>query len=191
MQILEIIATITGIICVYLQTRENILAWPFGILSVTILSYIFLDQKLYSDTILHVIYIGLNIYGWWYWSSGKNQINQTVEIASMTISEKLLSALIIIFGASVWGYFMNRYTDAELAFVDAFTTTGSLAAQYLLSRKVLQNWLIWIVVDVVAVSMYIYKGLYFTSFMFAVFLGLCIKGYFDWRKTYAAQESNV
>jgi nicotinamide mononucleotide transporter len=182
LHILEIIATITGILCVYLQTRENILAWPFGLISVSILVYVFGQQLLYSDMILHIIYIGLNIYGWWFWAhfSDQNQITPTREISNHKF---LLWGIGILCGAALWGWIMNSWTNADLAYLDAFTTVGSLCAQFLLARKILQNWIIWIIVDVVAINMYLYKGLYFIALMFLVFLVLCIKGYRDWKKS--------
>ena len=100
-------------------------------------------------------------------------------------------ALIIFIGASVWGFTMNTLTNADLVYFDAFTTVGSLSAQYLLARKILQNWLIWIVVDIVAINVYLIKGLYFTAFMFLIFLLLCIKGFIDWRKSIHQKESLV
>ena len=183
LQILEIIATVSGILCVYLQTREKIIAWPFGLISVGILVYVFYVSRLYSDVILHTIYIGLNIYGWWYWSSGAGQDKQAA-IKRLSSAHLVLWALLIFAGTAIWGYFMNRMTNADLVYFDAFTTAGSLTAQYLLARKILQNWIIWIIVDVVAINVYIIKDLYFTAFMFFIFLLLCIKGFIDWNKRY-------
>ena len=181
MLILEIVATLAGIACVYLQTREKIIAWPFGILSVTLYVYIFFSSKLYSDTILHIIYIALNVYGWWYWSGKKHdEAQKPIKLLKSTTFIGWMIGVLI--GTAVWGFAMHKMTDADLVYVDAFTTVGSLCAQFLLARKVLQNWIIWIIVDIVAVNVYIYKGLYFTSFMFFVFLLLCIKGFLDWRK---------
>ena len=184
-QLLELLAAITGIICVFLQTRENIWAWPFGIVSVSILVYVFQQNALYSDMILHVIYIALNGYGWWYWSSHQATSNKT-PIRILTRSQMLGWTGVVLVGSVIWGYGMNSWTTADLAYADAFTTVGSLTAQFLLAKKVLQNWVIWIIVDVVAVNVYLYKELYFTAGMFVVFLLLCMKGYRDWRKSIAA-----
>ena len=82
------------------------------------------------------------------------------------------------------GYFMGTFTDADLYYFDAFTTSGSLVAQYLLAKKYIQNWIIWIVVDLVAVPVYLYKGLYFIAILFMVYLALCIKGWLDWKRHY-------
>lgn len=177
---IEIISTITGIICVWLQTKEKILAWPFGIVSVGLAAVIFGSNKLYSDLILHLAFLGLNIYGWIKWSQyAPDESKRPVEI--LTVKALWLFGIFIMIGSILWGWIMGKYTDADLPYFDSFTTVGSLTAQYLLSKKVLQNWLIWIIVDVVAINIYLYKGLYFFSFLFLVYLILCIKGYRDWR----------
>ena len=186
-QTLELIAAIAGVICVYLQTRENIWAWPFGLLSVSILVYVFFQHRLYSDMILHFIYIGLNGYGWWYWTHNLSGEAKT-PIKSLTNKRVAQWVLVVLVGTFIWGYGMTNYTDADLAYVDAFTTVGSLCAQFLLAKKIIQNWIFWIVVDVIAVNVYMYKELYFTAGMFLVFLLLCMKGFRDWRKTLASQQ---
>lgn len=178
--ILEIIATLSRITCVYLQTKEKIQAWPFGILSVSIASYIFFHSKLYSDLLLHVIYIILNFYGWYMWSS-KSTDQENAPILNLSAQGKSMAFLAIVLLTLGLGYFMGTYTDADLFYFDAFTTSGSLVAQFLLAKKYLQNWLIWIVVDMVAIPLYLYKGLYFFAFLFLVYLVICIYGYKQWK----------
>jgi nicotinamide mononucleotide transporter len=185
--VLQLLATVTGILCVYLQTREKILAWPFGIVSVSISVYIFLQSGLYSDVILHVVYIGLNVYGWWVWSTKRRSDNDVAPIVQLTNHQWIIWPIAIFIGAAILGTLMGHYTDASLPYFDAFTTIGSLVAQYLLAKKVFQNWALWIIVDVVAVNVYIYKELYIIAFLFFVYLLLCIKGHFDWKKQYELQ----
>lgn len=178
----EFIAMISGIICVYLQTKEKIQAWFFGIISVGILIVIFFNSQLYSDFILHVILLVLNIYGWWHWSQGQHNIQEKAPILLFEKKDWLIWSALIIIITPIWGYLMNSFFNASLAYLDAFTTVGSLVAQYLLAKKYLENWLIWIIVDVVAIGVYTYKGLYFVAFLFFVYLILCIMGWLDWRK---------
>ncbi len=181
MEVLEIIATITGIIAVAFQAKEKIIAWPFALISVAIASYIFFHSKLYSDFGLHIIYIILNIYGWMVWS----QRDPSSDVASTKILSKdglLWAILITVLGTILLGYTMGNFTDADLPFFDAFTTSGSLVAQFLLAKKYLQNWLFWLVVDIVAIPIYLYKGLYYFSFLFFVYFLICIYGYVSWKK---------
>lgn len=179
MSVLEIIATITGIIAVALQAKEKILAWPFAIVSVAILAYIFFFQRLYSDFGLHVIYIVLNVYGWLIWSNKDDNI-EVAPTAVMTWNQIARASVVALGTTFVLGYLMDRNTDADIPYFDAFTTCGSLVAQYLLAKKYLQNWAFWIVVDVVAIPLYIYKELYIVAFLFAVYLGICVYGYWSW-----------
>lgn len=181
MSILEILATITGIIAVGLQAKEKILAWPFAIVSVTILAYIFFFQKLYSDFGLHIIYIVLNIYGWIVWSNRNDDLEVTPTLI-MTWRQIGIAALITLVSTAILGYIMNNNTDADVPYFDAFTTSGSLVAQFLLAKKYLQNWSFWIVVDLVAIPVYIYKELYVVAFLFLVYLGICVYGYWSWKR---------
>ncbi|MCB0707227.1 MAG: nicotinamide mononucleotide transporter [Saprospiraceae bacterium] len=178
---LEIIATISGIICVLLQTREKIQAWAFGILSVAISAYIFYVSKLYSDLGLHIIYIFLNMYGWYSWTVRQNG-ETPAPVLSLSPKQAILYGGLTISMTILLGYLMGTYTDADLYYFDAFTTSGSLVAQYLLAKKYLQNWLLWIIVDLVAIPVYLYKELYFFAFLFLVYLLICTYGYQSWRK---------
>ena len=181
MSTLEIIATITGILAVGLQAKEKIWAWPFAIVSVAILAYIFFFQKLYSDFGLHIIYIFLNIYGWVIWSNKADNEEVTPTLV-MNWNQIGVAAVISIIGTMVLGYLMDTKTDADVPYFDAFTTCGSLVAQFLLAKKYLQNWSFWIVVDLVAIPLYIYKELYVVAFLFVVYLVICVYGYFSWRR---------
>ena len=188
--ILEYVAVALGIICVYLQTKEDIRAWPAGLLSVSLYVLIFFRSFLYSDMVLHFIYIALNAYGWWNWS--KRQSGQpVVKITKMNKSSLLATTTLFLVATLIWGYLFDRFTDAQLVYFDAFTTVGSLIAQYLLVKKIIENWILWIIVDVVAINMYIYKGLYPTAFLFGVYLILCTMGFISWKKKMALQTSNT
>jgi nicotinamide mononucleotide transporter len=187
--ILQLVATITGILCVYLQTREKILAWPFGIISVSISAYIFLQSGLYSDVILHMVYVVLNIYGWWNWHTSRRSDTSLAPILLLTKQAWFIWAITIVIGTGVLGVLMGHYTNASVPYFDAFTTVGSLVAQYLLAKKILQNWILWILVDVVAINVYIYKEIYIIAFLFLVYLMLSTKGYFDWKKQHKRQQS--
>lgn len=178
---IEIVASVSGFLCLFLLIKRNIWCWFFGFVQVTLFAWIFFHAKLYSDTGLHVIYMVLQIYGWWNWYHHKDQDNELIiEPTNAVLVVKW--ALIGIVGAAVLGTIMDRYTDASFAYPDAFTTSVSLVAQWLLTRRYIVNWLFWIVVDVVAIYIYLQKGLYPTSALYAAFLIMCIFGYFSWAK---------
>jgi len=196
----EVIATVTGIIAVTLQAKEKIEAWPFAIVSVSILAMIFFDSNLNSDFLLHIIFLILNVYGWYVWSKkGRNkhqkldsnildanisseEMSESAPILQLTSREMVIASVVILFGAGLLGYIMGNNTNADLPYFDAFTTSGSLVAQYLIAKKYLQNWIFWIIVDVVAVPVYIYKELYIVAILFTVFLALSIWGYYSWKR---------
>jgi len=177
----EIIASISGIICVYLQTLEKIAAWIFGIISVSLLAIIFLDAQLISDFILHIILLLLNVYGLWQWNRYEENENSPHMVLRFTSVHWIIWLAIIVIVTPLWGFLISRLFTADLAYFDAFTTVGSLVAQYLLAKKYLENWITWIVVDVIAIGVYTYKELYFVAFLFLIFLVLCIKGYVEWK----------
>ncbi len=181
-QILEIAGVIFTLLNVYLLTKQRILAWPLGLIGVSIYTYIFYSAQLYSDFILHIVYMILNAYGWWYWSTGKQDTSEDIPVTTLSVRDRWSWILVIIGGFLIWGYAMHTWTDAALPYPDAFTTVTSLVAQYLLARKKIENWILWIVVDVVAISIYSYKGLYPTSFLYTVLLLLSISGYISWLK---------
>lgn len=182
MQNIEIAATVFGLISIIFTVRENIWCWPTGIVMVVLYTQIFYDQNLFSGMILQVIYIFLQIYGWHNWlHGGKDQGRLTV--SRISPREAIAYAIICLISSAGLGYAMNNYTNADLAYFDASVMVLSLAAQYLMTKKILESWLIWISVDVISVWMYYYKKLYLTMGLYAVFLCIAAMGFFEWMKS--------
>ena len=183
MSAVEWIAVAFGIVSVYLSVRENIWSWPTAIVNVSLYVYIFLHARLYGDMGLQVFYICISFYGWWNWLYGG--ANRT-ELHVTRISRRAAISFPIVFvaGAFVLGTFLRQKTNAALPYADASLTVASLIAQYLMTRKVVENWAIWVAADVGYIAMYIFKGLYPTAFLYAVFLVLAAMGYVQWRRTY-------
>lgn len=188
MDIIEIIAVIAGLICVYLVIRQSIWCWPAGLIQVSLYIYIFYEVKLYSDVILHIIYVLLNIYGWYHWLYG-GKARDSLPVTDQTTKTNTLWLIFIAIGTVLWGWIMATNTDASLPYPDAFTTVASLSAQWLMARKRLESWVLWIVVDIVATIVYYMKGLYLTSGLYLVFLGMATAGLFAWRKSMLNPES--
>lgn len=187
---IEMIAAISGFICVFLLIRRNIWNWFFGLVQVTLFVWIFYQYKLYSDALLHIVYIGLQFYGWWNWYHHKNnQNNLVIEWTPFSFFSKILLTSFI--STLILGYIMNNYTDASFAYADAFTTCTSLLAQWLLTRRHLFNWLLWIAVDVVAIIIYLQKGLFPTTVLYATFLIMAIIGQYSWWRAYQQQNSKA
>lgn len=180
--LLELVGFVTGILYVVLNIRQNIWCWPVGLVSVLAYMVVFYEVRLYADAGLQVIYVVLSVYGWYYWLHG-GEAHSRAKVRRLTRREGLTLALIAVAGTSAMGYGLANHTDASLPYWDSATTVGSLIGQWLTSKKILENWIVWIVVDALYVGVYLYKGLYLTTVLFAIFLGLAVTGYFAWKKT--------
>lgn len=179
---IEITATIFGLICVVLTIRQNIWCWPTGLVQVVLYIFVFYQAKLYSDFLLHVIYVILQFYGWYQWLHGGSN-RSALKVTTMHPKSITVCSLAACVLTGIWGYLMQTYTDAALAYFDALIAVVSLFAQWLLARKKLEAWIFWIIVDIVAILVFLNKQLYFTTGLYAVFLLLAIKGYFTWRNS--------
>ena len=179
---IELFAVIFGLIAVYLNTREIIWGWPIGIVGVVLSGILFYEVRLYSDLILHVIYVVLGFYGWYEWLYGGRE-DSALQVTTLTPRTLLLLVALGGIGTVAIGYLFDRYTDANLAYWDAFTTSFSLVGQYMLAKKKLENWILWIVVDAVAAGIYVYKELYLLALLYFLYLGLATYGYYRWRST--------
>lgn len=185
--LLEWFGVFTGILCVWLAAKNNIYNWPIAIVSVIIYIFIFFESKLYADMGLQVYFFAMNVYGWYFWSKNRNNPEASRPIAIITKKEIILSILGVIVFTLILGFLLKKNTDASFPFLDSFCTACSLIAQVFLARKVLQNWLIWIFVDIIYVGMYISKDLQATAVMYALYVYIASVGYLDWRKTYREQ----
>jgi nicotinamide mononucleotide transporter len=185
---LEWCGVITGIVCVWLAAKNNILNWPIAIVSVLIYIVIFYDSKLYADMGLQVYFFGMNLYGWYFWIKNRKLNQASSPVLFITANEILFSIVGIIVFTFVIGYLLHSNTDAAFPFIDSFCTACSLIAQVFLARKVLQNWLIWIFVDIIYVAVYVSKGLYATSIMYALYVYIATVGFLDWQKIYRKQH---
>lgn len=187
MGITEALAVVTGLACVILTVRQNIWCWPIGIISVALYIVVFHDARLYSDMGLQVIYVFMQIYGWHNWLYGGADRG---ELSVSRLTPFSLAAWISVsaIGSYSLGYGMSSYTNADLPYVDSTATTMSLVAQWLMSKKILECWLIWITVDVISVAMYFVKDLYMTTGLYAVFLTLAMSGFLAWRRALLKPE---
>jgi nicotinamide mononucleotide transporter len=186
---LEWFGVFTGILCVWLAAKNNIYNWPIAIVSVVIYIFIFFESKLYADMGLQFYFLIMNFYGWYFWSKNKNNKQAESAVSLITKKEIMLSIAGVVVFTAVLGFLLHKNTDASFPFVDSFCTACSLIAQIFLARKVLQNWLIWIFVDIIYVGVYVSKDLYATAFMYALYVYIASVGYFDWRRTYREQAN--
>jgi nicotinamide mononucleotide transporter len=187
---LELVAAVVGALSVWLSVRQNIWSWPTAIVNVVLYAIVFYEAKLYADMGLQVIYAILSVYGWYEWlygGAGRTELH----VSRTGPRLGTLLALIAAAGSALLGVFLHRATDAALPFMDSFLSSTSLVAQWMMTKKLLENWLVWIGVDVLYVGMFVFKGLFVTAGLYAVFLALAVKGYIDWRRSMAAQLAPV
>ena len=186
---LEGTAVCFGLVSVYLSTRENIWSWPTAIVNVGLYSVLFFREKLYADMGLQVIYLLLSIYGWYEWLYG-GENRSALHVSRITARLAMRLAGIGVLGSVVLGTLLYRTTDASLPYLDSTLSVFSLIAQWLMTRKVLENWVIWIALDVVYVWMFIFlKQLHFTAFQYAVFLALAVLGFRDWKRSFDTRRT--
>ncbi len=179
---LEIAATVFGLVNVYLIVRRNIWNFPFGLVMVVLYAKIFYDYKLYSDSLLQLYYIVVQLYGWWYWLRGRRP-DGLIDVETLDARARLVAGAVIVAGAAALGWGMSN-TDASVPYWDATTTVMSLVAMVLLSRRKLENWVLWIAVDVLSIGIYSYKELYLTAGLYAVFLCLASWGLVEWLRAW-------
>jgi nicotinamide mononucleotide transporter len=185
----EVLAVIFGIVSVYLSTREHIWRWPTALVNVALYFVVFFEAKLYADMGLQVVYFALSLYGWYEWLyGGENRTELHVSRTPRPLGVRLL--LIGAASAVVLGTVLARFTDAALPYVDSATTSTSLVAQWMMTRKILENWAVWIAVDVVYVGMFIFKHLYLTAGLYAVFLVLAVMGFIHWKRSLEGRQTS-
>jgi len=183
MSLFEIIAAALGIISVYLSTRQNVLAWPTSLINNIMYFVFFLRQHLFALMALQAFFGLIAIYGWYKWLFGgaqKTPLRVTRVPPALGLGLILLSATGTV---AIW-YVLKTWTTDTDPGIDAFFFAVSLVAQWMMTRKILENWVLWIVADIVYVPMYVYKGLPVTAVLYAIFLALAVLGLRSWRRSY-------
>jgi len=179
---LEDLGILTTLICVWLNTRQNIWGWFWAIVSSGIYGVIYWQFKLYSDMELQVVFIILSIYGWYQWLFGGKEKTE-LPVTKMPSKFWLACTIIFVAFSVASGYMHGRYSDASLPYIDSSLTAISLIAQWMMARKYVENWILWISADFFYTGMYCYKGLYGTGVLYLLLSALAIKGYLDWKKS--------
>jgi len=177
---IEIVAAVIGAIGVYLAVRQNIWSWPIGIVGVALYVIVFHRARLYADMGLQVIYIIISLYGWYQWLYG-GPGRTTLKVTRAKPHHYIILAVLGVSGAWVTGLLLGRHTDASLPWLDSAVTSTSLVAQWMMTRKLLENWIVWVTVDLVYIGMFIYKELYPTAVLYVVFTILAAWGYIQWK----------
>ena len=180
---LELLAVLLAVGYLLLAIRQNIWCWFFAAISTAIYVYLFLQAKLYMESLLNIFYFAMALYGWYVWYFGRvGNAELPVSVWSRSIHAV---ALVVIAAISLTtGYLLDRFTDAAFPYVDSMTTWGAVWATFLVARKVLENWWYWLVIDVVSVFMYWARDLPLTSLLFVIYVILVPIGLLNWTRSY-------
>ncbi len=177
---LELISFLLALITVALNIRQVHWAWLFSILSSGLYALVFFDVRLYGDMGLQVVFILVSVWGWMQWLRGTST-DTALQVTRLSDAERWWSALAGLILFALLYFFLCFYTDTDVPAADGLLTAGSLLGQVLLSRKKLENWTVWIIVDVLYVALYLYKNLMLTAILYAVFVVMAVHGARVWR----------
>ena len=176
----EIAGVVTGILGVWLTTRQSIWCWPVGLVAVLAYVVVFYEARLYAAMGLQVVFVVLIIYGWYEWLHG-GAGRGALRVSRVSRRALMPLALLGLASSALLGFGLGRLTDEPLPFIDAFAMSFSLIAQWMQARKHLETWLMWVVLDLIYVGMGLSQGLWLTAGLYVVYVGLAIIGYRDWR----------
>ena len=184
---LEWVAAALGVVNVALVVRRSIWNYPFGLVMVALYFFVFFEARLYSDALLQIFFFAVNLYGWRNWLRARTETGE-VPVGLLSNARAPVLGRGDVAASLAWGFGMARYTDAAAPVIDAFVAGASISAQSLLARRRIENWVLWILVDIVAIGLYWSRGLHATSGLYFLFLLLSIAGLIGWRRS-AADEA--
>lgn len=193
----ELLGTSTGLLCVYLASRNHILTWPFGILTSICFFFLFFQIQLYSDMLLQIYFFGSSVYGWIVW---REKTGIYVKIQSLSKTNQWIVLFVIFFGTYILGAITSRLPiwlpniftrPPEFLYWDAFTTVASIIANFLLAQRKLESWFLWVFVDVVCITIYSLKEIPFVTLEYIVFLLIAFYGCYHWYQEYKLNPPSI
>jgi nicotinamide mononucleotide transporter len=184
---IEVIAVLFGILSVWFARKENIWVYPTGIINVLIYVYLCFFAGLYADMAINAFYFIMSVFGWYNWSR-RDESKHHVSISGLKFNQWLIYILLIGIAFGLIYLVLSKYTDSTVPVFDSFTTSLFIAGMWLMAIKKIENWILWILGDVLVIPMFAIKGLAFTSIQYIVFLVLAVMGYFEWRKLFLSRQ---
>lgn len=183
----EAVAALLGLAYLLLAVRRSLLCWFCAFASTAIYLGLFARAALYMQSLLQVFYLVMAVYGFIDWKKGRTPVGDVL-IRSWTVQQHLLVAVLVVLASVVNGWLLAQGTNAASPYVDSFVTWGSVVTTWMVARRVIENWLYWIVVDGVAAYLYFTQGLFATTLLFVIYIGIVVHGYFVWRREQSAQR---
>jgi nicotinamide mononucleotide transporter len=185
---IELIGAVAGIIGVWLTARQLIWCWPVALVNVVIYIYIFFIAKLYADFGLQLFYLVMTLYGWYNWHyGGKN--HEQLRISKIPL--KLFSGIFVlgILAQTLLGYLLKNYSDASFPYIDSFVSIWGIIGTFMMAKKIIEHWIVWIIVDIFSVGIFFLKDLYATSVLYLIFTILAVYGWIKWNRDYKLQTN--
>lgn len=191
-----ILALVFGLLAVWFLIKESIWTWPSGILYVLVSFVIFWKARLFGDFLLHILYLILNCYGWYYWLYGKNkEAKEELPVSTSSPTEMLIVLVPTLAGIYIFGYFLQHlpvYIEglpaAALPYWDSTTSVLSITGMWLTAKKKIESWYYWLLVDILATGIYFYKAIYFLAVLYMVYIVMAVMGYLAWKKSLEKQR---
>jgi nicotinamide mononucleotide transporter len=180
---IELLGAILGIMYIIFSIRQNLLTWPTGIFTSLLYIVVFFKSALYAAMGLQVYYVIISIYGWIFWLNGKNENSKSllpVQLVNWKLWIKIVVVSVIIYAVIL--FILLNFSDSDVPFIDSLTTSLSIVATWMLAKKYIENWILWIFVDLVSTGLYIYKNLWPTVILFLVYTIMAFFGYIEWKK---------
>jgi nicotinamide mononucleotide transporter len=187
---LEAIAAALGLVNAYLLVRRSVWNYAFGIAAVTLYGWVFFQARLYSDTLLQVFYVVVQVYGWSNWASSKVAFGE-VAVLRLTWAGRVAGILGIVAATAGWGWIMHRYTDAAAPWLDAGVAMTAVVAQVLLTQRKIETWYLWIAVNLLSIVLYASRELYVTTALYCILLGFAAWSFMAWRRAEDARLANA
>ena len=175
----EPVAAALGLVNIILIVRRSVWNYMFGLLMVSLYFFVFLDARLYSDALLQIFFFVVQIYGWWHWARVEAEAGE-VTVERLSTRQRLVWSGVTILAVLGWGSLMRSYTDASYPIWDASVAALSVVAQLLMSRRYVENWILWILVDLLSIGLYAVKELWLTAGLYTIFLALAVYGFVQW-----------
>jgi len=189
----DLIAAALGLAAIFLQIKQNAWYWGISIIMVSMYIVVYIEAKLYADMSLQVYYLVVGIYGWWAWLFGKKEKDnrKAITVTSTSNEQWIFLSILSVGSFFLIAWILINYTNSDVPRWDAFTTALSFAATWMLARKKLENWLVWIIVDVTSSVIYYFKGLYPTMGLFVFLSIMAVIGYLEWKKDLKNDENTI
>jgi len=188
---IELLGAILGFIYIFFSIRQSIWTWPIGLLTSAFYVWIFFSSKLYADMGLQIYYVIISIYGWYEWLKGKaSGSSDKLTISRLTLKlSKTLFIIGLIILLIMW-YILRNYTDSPVPFADSLATSLSIIATWMLARKILDHWIVWIFVDAFSIGLFWYKELYPTVILFIIYTIMAVAGFIEWNKVMKSEKNS-